>query len=152
MNIREFLTAREVDFDVIPHRDTFDASHLAGTLHVPGNKVAKTVLLRADHGYRYFVAVVPATKRVDCDRLGHSLGDCCMELASEDELARFCPDCEVGVLPPFGSQYGLRTVMDESLTDRSEIVFEGNTHHEAIRMKLADYREIEQPLVCPISQ
>ena len=25
--------------------------------------------------------------------------------------------------------------------------FEGNTHHEAIRMKLKDYRHIEEPLV-----
>ena len=36
-----------------------------------------------------------------------------------------------GVLPPFGSQIGLRTLLDESLLEEREIVFEGNAGHVA---------------------
>lgn len=148
MNVQEFLHDRLVEFAVIPHEEAFDASHLAQITHVPGKEVAKTVLLRADHGYEYFVAVLPATRRIDLARLAHCLCDCHLELASEAEVVKHCPDCEEGVLPPFGSQMGLRTLMDESMLDDSDIVFEGNNHREAIRMRLEDFREIEQPLVC----
>lgn len=148
MNVQQFLLERSAEYDVLPHRETFDAQHLAQTLHVSGKVVAKTVLLKADHGFNYYVAVLPANKRVDFAKLSHYLCGCHLELAKESEVAKHCSDCEVGVLPPFGSQYGLHTVLDESLLEDEEIIFEGNSHREAIRMKLAEFRAIEQPLVC----
>jgi hypothetical protein len=42
--------------------------------------------------------------------------------------------------------------MDKSLSDDAEIVFEANSHSEAIRMKVADFRFIEQPLVCSFAR
>lgn len=147
MNIVEMLKEKRVAFDVMPHRETYDAQHLAQALHVPGREVAKSVLLRADGGYRYFVAVLPATKHVDMHRASELLGGSRLELASEREVCEHCPDCEFGALPPFGSHYGMRTLVDESLTGDDEIVFEGNTHHEAIRMKFEDFRRVEEPMV-----
>jgi Ala-tRNA(Pro) deacylase len=109
--------------------------------------VAKTVLLRADHGFRYLVAVLPADKAIDFERLSAVFGGACFELATEAELVQHCPDCEVGVLPPFGSQYGMMTIVDERLTADEEIVFEGNTHREAIRMRFDDFRRAEEPTI-----
>jgi Ala-tRNA(Pro) deacylase len=152
MNVQFFLLHQPVEFDVIPHRDAYDANHLAQALHVPGKNVAKTVLLRADGGERYFVAVLPANRRIELSRLNHFLWGYQLELATEGEIARNCTDCEVGVLPPFGSQYGLTTIMDRSLLQADEIVFEGNNHREAIRMKLEDFQIIEQPLICSFSE
>ena len=147
MKVPEFLKERHVDFDLIPHRDTYDAQRMAATIHVTGREVAKTVLLRADRGYAFVVAVLPANKSVDFELASELLGGSRLELATEVEIAQHCPDCEFGALPPFGSQYAMKTIVDESLLDEEELVFEGNTHHEAIRMKVEDFREIEQPLV-----
>ncbi len=151
MKIPEFLRSIEVNFDVISHRDTYDAQHLAESLHVSGREVAKTVLLRADHGYSYIVVVLPANKSVDFERVSQALGGSHIELATELEIKQHCPDCEIGALPPFGSQYGMRTLVDGSLAEDDNIYFEGNTHHEAIRMKFADFRRIEQPLVASLA-
>ena len=74
-----------------------------------------------------------------------------VELASEPECGECFPDCELGALPPFGSKYGLQTLVDRSLCDDEEIVFEGNTHHEAIRMKFRDYTELEQSTIADFS-
>lgn len=41
----------------------------------------------------------------------------------------------------------MKTIVEQSLADDEEIVFEGNTHHEAIRMKFEDFRRIEERLV-----
>jgi Ala-tRNA(Pro) deacylase len=152
MNVTEFLKERKVGFEMIPHRDTYDAQHLAQALHVPGREVAKTVLLSADHRYRYIVAVLPATKTVDFTKASHLLGGSKLELATESEISQHCPDCELGALPPFGSQYGMRTIVDTSLAEDDEIVFEGNSHHEAVRMKFRDFLGVEQPLVGDFSR
>lgn len=41
----------------------------------------------------------------------------------------------------------MKTLVDESLAEDERIVFEGNTHQEAIHMTFEDYRNIEQPLL-----
>jgi Ala-tRNA(Pro) deacylase len=41
----------------------------------------------------------------------------------------------------------MKTMVDESLTKDEEIVFEGNTHREAIRMDFEDFCQVEQPLI-----
>lgn len=151
MNVQKFLKERRVPFEILAHEPTYDAQHMAQAVHVPGREVAKTVLLRANHGYKYIVAVLPATNMIDFRRASEDLGGTELALATEVEMAEICPDCEMGALPPFGSQYGLKTVVDESLVADESIVFEGNTHAEAIRMKFADFCDIEHPLVLPIS-
>jgi Ala-tRNA(Pro) deacylase len=93
------------------------------------------------------VAVLPATHHIDFALASEALGGSKLALATEVEIADHCPDCELGVLPPFGSQYGMKTIVDESLAKDEQIVFEGNTHHDAIRMKFRDFQQIEHPLI-----
>jgi len=147
MNIQQFLRDNHVPFTVHTHPDTFDAQHLAQELHEPGKHVVKTVLLRANHGFTYVVAVLPATHHVDLKLLSEALGHANMQLATEMEISKCCPDCEFGVLPPFGSRYCMKTVVDESLAQDEYIVMQGNNRHEAIRMKYRDYYELERPLL-----
>jgi Ala-tRNA(Pro) deacylase len=151
MNVSEFLKKRNVTFESIPHAATYDSQHLAQELHVRGREVAKTVLLRANGGYRYFVAVLPSTRKIDFAKASAAMGGSKICLATEIEIASHCPDCEMGVLPPFGSQYGMATLVDESLTKDEQIVFEGNTHRDAIRMRFEDFRQIEKPLIVDLA-
>ncbi|MBI3839972.1 MAG: YbaK/EbsC family protein [Planctomycetia bacterium] len=152
MDTQQFLREHRVPFEVVSHTPTFDASHLAEAVHAPGREVAKTVLVRANHDYRYVVAVLPSTHMVDLDVLSQALGGATLELATELEIGQRCPDCEFGVLPPFGSQYGAETIVDTSLTKDEQIVFEGNTHGEAIRMKYHDFYEVEHPRVAQFAR
>ena len=90
---------------------------------------------------------MPATHRIDLGKVSQMLEGANVELATEIEIGERCPDCEFGALPPFGWKYGMQTIVDESLTKDEEIVFEGNTHEEAIRLKYADFRRLAEPLV-----
>jgi Ala-tRNA(Pro) deacylase len=145
MNVREFLQTESVPFEVLPHHNTYTAQHLAQTLDVPGDNVAKTVLLRVDN--EFVLAVLPATHQVSLSMAADCLHAKSVELASEDELTVVFPDCELGVAPPFGKQYGVQTIVDRSLTEDEHIVFEGNSHSEAIYLRYQDYAKIEQPRV-----
>ncbi|HEY2759441.1 MAG TPA: YbaK/EbsC family protein [Pirellulales bacterium] len=147
MTVQEYLAGRHIHFEMLQHDETFDSQHLAESVHVTGRRVAKTVLLRMDHGYRYAVAILPASHLIDLEAIGRILGGARMELATEFEITQRCPDCEIGVLPPFGSMYGVETILDESLRDAEQLVFEGNTHHEAIRMAGEDFIRMESPVI-----
>src|SRR5437588_12115676 len=133
MNVQKFLQQRNVPFRLLDHAPTYAAQRLAQVVHVSGEEVAKVVLLHADDGF--VLAVLPATRSVNVDRVRELVGAATVKLASEPECGKCFPDCELGALPPFGSKYGLRTLVDRSLGEDEEIVFEGNTHHEAIRIK-----------------
>src|SRR5262249_43176385 len=145
MNVRQYLSQSGRAFEVLDHPTTYTAQAVAQAVHVPSDEVAKTVVLNA--GGRYVMAVLPAPHRVDFEKAGAALQAGAVMLADEGEFARLFPDCERGALPPFGSQYGLTTLVDKSLTRDEQIVFEGNTHHEAIRMRYSDYAVLERPQV-----
>jgi Ala-tRNA(Pro) deacylase len=147
MSMKHFLQRRHVPFEVVAHPQAFDAQRLAHALHVPGREVAKTVLLRIDHGKRWAVAVLPSTHMVDLKKLSDYLGGLAVELATELEIAQRCADCEFGVLPPFGSHYGAETIVDEGLGNHEHLFFESDSFAEAIRMKYADFQSYERPLV-----
>jgi Ala-tRNA(Pro) deacylase len=147
MTMKQFLQQHRVPFEVVPHAEAYGAQRVAQALHTPGSEVAKTVLLRADQDYSYVVAVLPATHKIDFERLSEFLGGTPLELATETEIAEHCPDCEFGVLPPFGSHYGAQSIVDESLTHDELISFECDSHSEAVRMKYSDFYDVEHPLV-----
>jgi len=152
MNVATFLEERKCRFQRMPHQPTYSAQRLAHELHVSGREVAKTVLLRADGGHQFVVAVLPASKTINLDKASKVLGKGKVQLATEIEISAHCPDCDFGVLPPFGSRYGMKTIVDSSLADDEEIVFEGNTHDEAVRMRFDEFVQLEDPLVAAFAE
>jgi Ala-tRNA(Pro) deacylase len=146
MTTADFLAEKHLTYSIIPHADTFDAQRMAAAIHVSGQHVAKTVLLRGQKGSEYVIAVLPANTLIDLQRASKLIGGP-LQLATEIEMSQYLPDCEIGALPPFGSRYGMRTLVDARLADDQDIVFEGDTHHESIRMRFADFRRIEQPVI-----
>jgi Ala-tRNA(Pro) deacylase len=142
MGVPEFLTDHQVPFETIFHAPAFSAQKRAKYLHVPGKQVAKCVLLA--HSSGFVLAVLPATKQIDLDKLSCELGGP-VRVADNGEIAHVFRDCEWGVVPPFGSMYGLSTLLDDSLDAEAVIVFEGNLHVEAIRLRCRDYERLERP-------
>jgi Ala-tRNA(Pro) deacylase len=66
-------------------------------------------------------------------------------LATDSEVAQVFGDCEYGVAVPFGSLYGLPTVLDAGLTAEAWIVCEGNSHTEAVQLSCRDFERLERP-------
>jgi Ala-tRNA(Pro) deacylase len=143
MKLEEMLTQRQISFERMPHRTAYTANRIAQMLHVPGKEMAKTVLLRSNHGY--VLAVLPATHQVDLTEIGQELGEDHLEMASEEDMDSVFPDCERGAIPPFGSMYHVPTIVDETLSQDDRIVFENQNHEEAIRMSYRDFENLEHP-------
>jgi Ala-tRNA(Pro) deacylase len=146
MYVLDFVRSRGVWFEALLHRPASSSTKRARSAHVPGRSVAKAVLIRA--GERFFVAVLPATSRIDLGRLCEVVGEPASQvrLATSDELLELFPDCEPGVVPPFGRLYGLTTLIDTGMAESPEIIIGANTRHEGLRMRFRDFATLEQPV------
>lgn len=143
--IRNFLEENGVRFECYSHPPAFTAQETAAAQHVPGQLLAKTVIVKLDG--RLAMAVLPAPYNVDFQRLGAAAGAERAELASEQEFAHLFPDCDLGAMAPFGNLYGLSVYVDETLTRDKEIYFNAGSHTESIKMSYEDFARLVQPKV-----
>jgi Ala-tRNA(Pro) deacylase len=140
MNLQSYLDELGVNYRVSQHQPTFTSQDLAAAEHIPGQKVIKPVVVRADGNW--VMCVLPASHRVDLGKLRDQLQADEVMLADESALERLCPDCELGAEPPIGKLFGLPTLMDESVATDDVVTFQAGTHTNAVTMQLADYRRV----------
>ena len=143
--LRDYLDSEQVMYEWLPHALAFPAQEVAHTLHVSGKHFAKAVVLQADG--RSLMVVLPASYRLNLHELKAELAARHVQMLPESELTKLCPDCELGAFPPFGSLYGVDTLVDRSLAQSEEIVFNAGSHTDAVRMKYADYANLVKPRV-----
>jgi Ala-tRNA(Pro) deacylase len=130
--LQDFLASRQVAYDVVSHPRTGCSSAAAQAAHVPGRQLAKAVVVEDDRGY--VLAVLPSTHHVALSDLGKALHRSGMHLATEEELARLFPDCDLGALPLTGQAYGMPVIVDEALDAQPEIWFEAGDHLHMVPM------------------
>lgn len=143
--LKAFLDENKVAYHVLKHHERFTSPEIAQALHVPGQELAKVVILDADG--KLVMAVLPSNVLVNLDAFARAMGASKARLASEEEFKGAFPDCEVGAMPPFGNLYGLDVYVDSLLTQDREIVFEAGNHQEAIKMAYEDFARLVHPKV-----
>jgi Ala-tRNA(Pro) deacylase len=144
--LKNFLELKRVPYHHHAHPPAFTASQLAATERVPAEIVAKTVVLKADG--QFVMAVLPATKRINLQALGQSLGSHYLRLATENEFRELFPDSDLGAMPPFGNLYELPVCAEKSLAEHKEMLFNAGTHKDSIQMTYEDFARVVQPTVC----
>lgn len=132
ITLKEYLRSHHADFKVTAHHHTGCSIDTAAAAHVPGDLLAKSVLLKDDLGY--VMAVLPSTCHVAFNTLNQRMGRH-LQLAREWELEELFEDCEPGAIPAIGPAYGLKTVIDERLTAHQEVYFEAGSHEDLIHMQ-----------------
>ena len=138
--VRDHLDAHGIVYDCLQHRHTETSQETAEATHVPGDRLAKGVVLEKQTG-EHILAVLPATHVVHYSDIEAHCGSP-VKPAAEELLEKFFTDCEVGAVPPFGDLYGLPTLVDEALLDEDPIFFEAGDHESAVRLSAADFRSL----------
>jgi Ala-tRNA(Pro) deacylase len=148
--VRGFLDSRHAEYTITTHPQAYTAREVAVAEHLPAREIAKTVVIFGDG--EYHMIIVPANKLVDFQEVRHTLGLNQARLATEDELSRLFPDCELGAMPPFGSLYGCSVYLDSSLAAEETIAFNGGTHRDVIHMRTVDFRKLAQPTLVSLAR
>ena len=136
---KEYLLDSRVDFDVIEHRRTESSSETAQAAHIPGDRLAKAVVLQHDDGY--VLAVVPSTHRVELGTLERTLG-CRLNIATETDIEEIFRDCAPGAVPPTGPAYDLVTLVDKELDKLPEVYFESGDHRTLVHVTGDGFRQL----------
>ena len=137
--LREYLESRGIAYEVVGHPHTDSAMRAAQAAHVPGDQVAKPVLLGDEHSY--LLAVIPATHRLELDRLNQVLSRH-LEMLPEDEIEAAFSDCERGAIPAVGEPYGIDVVIEPALLQQPEVYFESGDHEHLIHLCGEAFRDL----------
>jgi Ala-tRNA(Pro) deacylase len=147
--LKEFLDKNNIRYVTIRHSQAYNAQRVAASAHIPGDELAKTVMVKIDG--KMAMAVLPASFRVNFDTLKLLTGATTIELANEMEFKYMFPDCEVGAMPPFGNLYDMEVYVAEKLREDEEISFCAGTHFELIKMAYDDFERLVKPRILRFS-
>ena len=143
-HISQFLDSQHIPYQAYTHSRAYTAQGIAQAQHLSGKRLAKVVMVVANDN-DMIMAVLPASHRVDLQRLSQVLKTNRIRLATEEEFKDVFPECELGAMPPLGNLYHLDVWMDETLRSLPTIAFNAGTHAEIIQMSFADFGRIVQP-------
>ena len=130
---------QNVTYDVIPHEPTMTSMRTAEVCHIPGDRLAKGIVLRHEGGY--LLAVLPASRHIHFPELKMQVGED-IGLASEDEVAQLFSDCAPGAVPPIGNCYALNVLIDESINEQPELYLEGGDHATLIHLRRSQFEQL----------
>lgn len=134
------LTLSEVDYQILRHQHSSTSAESAHKARVAEGEVAKAVALT--DGLGPLLAVMPANRVLDLERLRSLLHRPGLEMMTEEELGRVFFDCEQGAVPPLGPDYRVPTVVDKALMRREDIYFEAGDHEELVHVDRTAFRKL----------
>lgn len=137
--VRDLMQRENVDYEIVEHQYTESSMHTAAFAHVPGDKLAKSVVLEDESGY--VMVVVPSTHRVHLGRTSRQLKRQ-MGLATEDELRELFKDCATGAIPPTGQAYDMETLVDDRLIGQSDVYFEAGDHERLVHVGAEQFQQL----------
>ncbi len=148
--VTSYLDEHKIPFEAIHHRRDYSAQKTAADTHTPGKAFAKTVILFVDNKFCMFV--LPASRKVDLEKVKRELGAKDVRLATESEFSGICTSCEVGAMPPFGMLYDLPVYVSHLLLEDHLITFNAGTHEDVMRMRYSDYEKLARPVILNFTQ
>ena len=139
--LKHHLEAQGLPFDMIAHPYAATASGCAEAAHVPGDHLAKSVLIHMEEGP--ILAVVPSNHHVDLSQLQAML-DRRLGLAAETEIQMVFDDCNLGAAPPVGAAYDVPTIVDNSLSGLDKVWYEAGDHQTLVEMQGRHFDQLMQ--------
>ena len=137
ITLQRYLADQGIEYDVMTHRPTVSSSQTAEASHVPGDFLAKAVIIKdEDH---LMVAVLPASHHIQLRELSRLL-DRPVGLATEKEASEVFTDCEPGAFPAIGSAYGLDVIVEDSLVGQADVYVEGGDHASLVHLTAPQFR------------
>ena len=139
--LEEYLQQRNVRYEVITHPHSSYSMETAEMAHVPGDALAKGVLVTDEAGY--LLLVLPADYEVELETL-HKMLKQEVGLVKESTLAEVFDDCELGAVPPIGMAYGIKTIWDpkSSLGKQGKVYFEAGDHDRLVQVSGEQFHEL----------
>jgi Ala-tRNA(Pro) deacylase len=137
--LRRYLANENIQYEEIRHELSMTSARTAAASHIPGDRLAKGVVLRRNDGY--MLAVMPASHHLRLTELRAQLGDN-VDMANEGEINQLFRDCANGAVPAVGKCYGLNIIVDESIEAQPEVYMEAGDHETLLHLSHAQFARL----------
>ncbi|SDI55533.1 aminoacyl-tRNA deacylase [Pseudomonas panipatensis] len=138
--LQSCLTQHQSHYDLLSHTQSMTTREAARRAGIQPQQMAKPVILDDFQGH-WLMAVVPASRQVDLHKV-HKLTRRNWRLAKERDLGERFEDCALGAIPAVGNVFGLETLIDQSLSEQSDIYFEAGDHNALVHMTSQQYLDL----------
>lgn len=128
-----------------PTRTGEDAARIRGVAMHSG---AKAILTKGHKTGNHYLFVMPADLKLDSQKVKSVVGEA---VGFEQDL-QGVTGCMPGSMPPFGSVFGIRTIVDIRLSENAIIHFNAGSLTDSVQMKYEDYLLVEKPEVREIAK
>jgi Ala-tRNA(Pro) deacylase len=126
-----------------PTLTSIDSARVRGTTLASG---AKAMIACKEETNEFVMIVLSAARRVSLKKIKTFYKIKKLRLASPEEVYDITT-CVIGAVPPFGSIFGIPTLVDESLQQQGEgINFNVGIREQSCSMAVKVYLEIEKPI------
>lgn len=147
--LKDYLDSHHVKYVAMAHSPAFTAQEVAAAAHVSGKQIVKTVIIKLGNDNLAMV-VLPAHDHINFATLKEITNVTNVDLATEAEFKAKFPECEVGAMPPFGNLYDMPVFVSSLLTGYDQILFNGGTHSELVKMSYQDFERLVKPKILPL--
>lgn len=144
------LRQRGAHFEVLHHERAENGLQEAIALALPADDVVKTVVMETCNGAA--LAVLPASRRLDMELVREVTGDRHARLATESEIERDLPDCELGAVPPLGSVVHAPVYVDPEILQHPIVTFAAGTQTESVQGPAVELFSGEMVTIAPIAR
>lgn len=134
------LTLSKVEFEILRHQHSSTSAETAHKAQIAEGELAKAVALK--DGLGPLLAVMPANRILDLERVRELLHRPGLVLMTEEELGTIFFDCEQGAVPPLGPDYRVPTVVDRALMNKDDIYFEAGDHEELVHVDRTGFKKL----------
>ena len=144
------LDENKIEYKLLEHEPVYTSEQAAAaradvSLHQGAKAmVLKIVNSQLSIGNCLVMCVLPGDKKIDFKKLKSVLGARDVTLADPEEVEKTV-GVKIGAVSPFGHLSGLKVLLDESIYDNEEIVFNAGDHCKSVKMKLSDYLRLVSP-------
>lgn len=139
ITMEQFLDHNTAHYDLMRHAPTASSLRTAEASHIPGDCLAKGVLLKDEIGY--LLAVLPATHHIRMADL-EARTQRHLHMAAEPEMQALFRDCAMGAVPVMGAAYGMDMIVDDSLAAQPDIYFEAGDHETLVHMNGSEFNRL----------
>lgn len=139
--IINFLEKNKIKYEAIQHRTVYTAIDKAKTLKVPEKIIGKTLILKIDSNL--VIALIGANKNLDLKKFKKITKGKKIDFTTEKLIKNRLKGVKVGAIPPFGSLFGLKTYIDNSLLKEKEVILSGGDYNVSIKIKKEHLKKLD---------
>ena len=151
LKLKKLFDDNDIKYKLLIHGgDAKTSEEVAKLRGTPLETGAKAMIIKTDYGF--IEVVIEADKKFASRPAKKLLKTDCLRFGTKEELYSLT-HCIQGSVPPFGSLFGLKTYVDETLINNKNydfISFNGGLRTKSFQIKKSDYLKLENPILCKI--